>query len=82
MSTAGAIPATSWRSSTIALVASSVGGLDQLARGGGIAFELLLRKPEIERHRHHPRLRAVVEVTLDPAQLGGLRVDRRGPRLG
>jgi len=43
-----------------------VRGLDQLARRLGVAVELLARATEVHRHRHHPRLRPVMEVALDP----------------
>ncbi len=52
--------------------------LEQLARLGGIAVHLVLGQAERHRQRDEPRLRAVVQVALDPAQLLGLGVDRAG----
>ena len=48
---------------------------DQRPRADRVAVELLLRHAEIHRQRDEPRLGAVVEVALDPLQLGGLGVD-------
>ena len=62
------------RSSTSARLASVRLG-DERPRAGGVAVELLLRHAEVHRQRDEPRLRAVVEVALDPLQLGGLGVD-------
>ncbi len=50
----------------------------QLGRRLRFARELLLGHAEAHAERDEPRLRAVVEVTLDPAQLGLLHVDRSG----
>ena len=55
---------------------------DQLARALGVAVEALLGHAEVHRQRHEPRLGAVVQVALDPLQLGGRGVDRAGARLG
>ena len=53
------------------------------ARGAalGIRLELLLGHAEAHPERDEPRLRAVVEVALDPAELGLLDVDRAGARV-
>ena len=53
---------------------------DELARGLGIAGEALLRKAEVHAERNEPRLRTVVEVALDAAQIALLDVDRPGAR--
>ena len=44
--------------------------------------EPLLGAPELHRQRDQPRLRAVVEVALDPPQLGGLHLDARRAACG
>ena len=49
---------------------------EQRPRGLGIALQLLLGHPDAHAERDEPRLRTVVEVALDPAQLGLLDVDR------
>ena len=65
------------RSSVIARRASPRASLEQLARLGRVAVELVLGQAERHRQRDEPRLRAVVQVALDPAQLLGLGVRRR-----
>ena len=52
----------------------------QLARLRGSLSSLSSAMPEAHRERDEPRLRAVVQVALDPLQLGRLRVDRAGAR--
>ena len=49
----------------------------------GVCFraELALRAPELERQRHEPLLRAVMEIALDPAALLVRRGDDARPRL-
>jgi hypothetical protein len=53
---------------------------DECASSLGVLTESLLRHPEAHPERHQPRLRAVVEIALDPAQLCVLSVD--GSRAG
>ena len=48
--------------------------------GAGVAGQALARHAEVHRERHQARLGAVVQVALDPAQLGRLLVN--GPRAG
>ena len=45
----------------------------------GVGVQLLLGHAEGHAQRDQPRLRAVVQVALDPAQLGLLRVHGAGP---
>ena len=49
---------------------------------GALAGEPLLGASELHRQRDQPRLRAVVQVALDPPQLGGLDVERAAPGCG
>ena len=53
---------------------------DELLRALGVGRELLLGEAEAHPERDEPGLRAVVEVALDPPQLGVLRVDGAGAR--
>ncbi len=53
-------------------------GEQEPARALGIAGELLLGHPDAHAERDEPRLGAVVEVALDPAELRLLHVDRAG----
>ena len=48
----------------------------------GLVVEPLLRPAELHAERDEPRLRAVVQVALDPPQLGGLDVERAAPGAG
>ena len=48
----------------------------------GIGAEQFLGEADAHAERDEPGLRAVVQVPLDAAQLGGLGVDRVGPGLG
>ena len=54
---------------------------DQLGQLG-LVVEPRLGPAEVHAQRDEPRLRAVVQVALDPPQLGGLDVDRAAPRAG
>ena len=54
---------------------------DQLGQLG-LVVEPRLGAAEVHAERDEPRLRAVVQVALDPPQLGGLHVDRAAPRAG
>ena len=54
---------------------------EQRLRRRGVTGELLLGHPEAHPERDEPRLRPVVEVALDAAELGVLRVHGAGPRL-
>ena len=80
-STGGAIPRARSRSSAIAEPASSRALAHQLGHLG-LVVEARLRAAEVHAERDEPRLRAVVQVALDPAQLGGLDVDRAAARAG
>ena len=53
---------------------------DQRAGALGVAVEALLGHAEVHGQRDQARLRAVVQVALDPPQVGGRRVD--GARAG
>ena len=59
-----------------------VRGEDQLPRGLRVLVQLLLRESEVDRERDELRLRAVVQVALDPSQLVRLLLRRGGARLG
>ena len=48
----------------------------------GLVVEAGLRAAEVHAQRDEPCLRTVVQVALDPAQLGGLDVDRAAARAG
>ena len=61
------------------LAGAGAGVGEQLARASGSSCELLLGHAQAHAERHQPRLGAVVEVALDPPQLGLLDVDRAGP---
>jgi hypothetical protein len=52
--------------------------LEHLSRALGISRHLLLGHADAHPERHQPRLRAVVQVALDAAQLGLLLVHRTG----
>ena len=52
---------------------------DELLRACRVGAELLLSHPEAEPERDQARLGAVVEVALDPPQLGVLLLDRASP---
>ena len=52
---------------------------EQLTGALGVAGELLLGHPETHPERHQPCLRTVVQVALDPAQLGLLNVHGTRP---
>src|SRR5262249_57014945 len=54
---------------------------EQLAGGFGIGRELLLGEADAHAERDEPGLRSVVQVALDPAELGLLRTDGAGARL-
>jgi hypothetical protein len=56
--------------------------LHQHPRAVWVGLELLASQPEVERKRNEAGLRTVVEVALDPLELGGLRVDRARSSLG
>ncbi|GCB47975.1 hypothetical protein SNL152K_5298 [Streptomyces sp. NL15-2K] len=71
------MPRTTCRSSVRALL----GLVQQLAGGLGITVVGTLGQPDPHRQGHQPRLRAVVQIPLDPAQLGTVRGDRVGPGL-
>ena len=62
----------------LARAAAGVG--EQLARRLGVGGELLLGHAEAHAERDEARLRAVVQVALDAAQLGLLLVDGAGAR--
>ena len=55
---------------------------EQLLRGGRVAVHQGLGHAQVHAEGGQPGLRTVVQVTLDPAQLGGLGVDRLGAGLG
>ena len=63
--------------------AGGLAGLGEQPRGGlGVALEQVVGQAEVHAERDEPGLRAVVQVALDPAQLGrgvvdGLRAGRR-----
>ena len=80
-STGGWMPRARLRSSSSAsrVLAPRLG--EELLRRGGIGGELLLGHAEAHAERDEPRLRAVVQVALDPPQLRLLLVDRTGARL-
>ena len=80
-STGGAIPRARSRSSAIAALASPRALADELG-DLGLVGEPLLGAAELHAQRDEPRLRAVVQVALDPPQLGGLDVERAAPGAG
>ncbi len=55
-------------------------GVEDQAADLRLVVDAQLRAPELQRQRHQPRLRAVVQVALDPPQLRRLRVDRLAAR--
>ena len=77
-STGGWIPRARSRSSRSACSAPARASASSSPARSGILGELLLRHPEAHPERDQPRLRAVVQVALDPAQLGLLGVHRAG----
>ena len=56
--------------------------LDRTAGAGRVVLELRLGHPQAHRHGHQPGLGAVVQVALEPAQLGGGVVDGGGAAAG
>ena len=77
-STGGAIPRARSRSSAIAALASPRAWRTSSATSGWSASRVL-GAAELHAERDEPRLRAVVQVALDPPQLGGLDVERAAP---
>ena len=73
----GWIPRTRSRSSSSASTGAARASRET-KRALRIGSQLLLGHPHAHAERDEPRLRAVVQVTLDPAQLGLLDVHRSG----
>ena len=81
-STGGWMPRTRWRSSTRAVALASRASASSLRAAAGSRLDQLLGQADGHAQRDQPGLGAVVQVALDAAQLGGLRVDRVGPGDG
>ena len=81
-STGGWMPRTRSRSSASASLLAAARLGEQRPRAVGVVGELLLGQGQAHAQRDQPGLRAVVQVALDAAQLGGLGVDGLGARLG
>ena len=64
--------------SRVAVIASDSVGVRRLR----VLLELALRPGELHGEAHQPLLRAVVDVTFEPAQGAGLGRHRGGPALG
>ena len=79
-STGGWMPRARSRSSRSASPAPSRASASSSPRRLGVVGELLLRHAEAHPERDEPRLRAVVQVALDPPQLVSGRVHRTGAR--
>ena len=78
-STGGAMPRARSRSSAIACARLARGRARTSAAASGRSVEPLLGAAELHAQRDEPGLRAVVQVALDPAQLGRLHVERAAP---
>ena len=76
------MPRTRSRSSTRALAEASLRLVQQGAGGGRVGFDQPPGGVERQPHRDQPGLRAVVQVPLDPAQLGRPGVQGLAPRPG
>ena len=76
------MPRTTERRSAIAADGRGPGLADRPARGLGVGLELLLGHAQAHRHGDQPGLGAVVQVALEPAQLGRGVVHRLGPAAG
>ena len=81
-STGGWMPRTTERRSAIAALVASRASLTVRRARLGVGVELRLGQAEAHRHRDQPRLRPVVQVALEPAQLGGRVVHRLGAAAG
>ena len=78
----GAIPRTTLRSSTSALLASSCASAISFLAVGQIGVELGLRQADRHGQRHQPRLHAVVQIALDAVSFGLRRGHRALTGIG
>ena len=78
----GAMPRTTLRSSTSALLASSCASAISCLGCRQVSVELGLRQTDRHGQRHQPRLHAVVQVPLDAVPLGLRRRHRALPGVG
>ena len=82
MSTAGWMPRASSRSSSSPCASCVLRGGQDLAGGRRVLLERRADQAQVERERHEPLLRAVVQVALEPPALGVAGLDDARARGG